>query len=255
MFTIHVISLKDKDALEHLNKIKSKIKNKETSNDEDSSNNEEILSNRLTSNTSNNKDGLKNAESLKNGESSKEAKILNNEDAVTLVSIIFMKSDLTESELLFEVAKLVNKAEFELDFIKNQVKAILLILGNKFIEKENEDEFKRFKEIVTVGSSYFASVFERVGEGIRQEVMEEAKAEAKEEYMNGVDKGRLIGLDQGIGIGELKGREEGDESRAISVANWMLNKGMSIKDISEATELSVEKINSLKEEMQDNDGE
>ena len=76
VFTIYVISLKDKDGLESLNRIKSKIENNET---------------------------------------------LNGEDIVSLISIVFMKSDYTESQLLFMIAVLTNKARFELDFIKDQL--------------------------------------------------------------------------------------------------------------------------------------
>lgn len=75
VFTIYVISLKDKDGLETLNRIKSKIESKET---------------------------------------------LNGEDIVSLISIVFMKSDYTESELLFIIADLTNKAKFKLEFIKEQ---------------------------------------------------------------------------------------------------------------------------------------
>ena len=81
VFTIYIISLKDRDGLKALNSIKSKIRNKET---------------------------------------------FNGEDIVSLISIVFMKSDFNEKELLFEVGDLTNKARFESDFVKDQVKSILL---------------------------------------------------------------------------------------------------------------------------------
>ena len=58
VFTIYIISLKDRDGLKALNSIKSKIRNKET---------------------------------------------FNGEDIVSLISIVFMKSDFNENELLFKV--------------------------------------------------------------------------------------------------------------------------------------------------------
>lgn len=186
VFTIYVISLKDKDGLESLNRIKSKIRNKET---------------------------------------------LDNEDIVSLISIVFMKSDFTESELLFELADLTNKATFDSDFIKNQVKSLLLILGDKFIL--NEQEYIEFEEIIMRESSHLASIVERT----TVEMREEAKKE-----------GELIGIGEGVRLGWKEGMEEGDEKRAISVAKWMLEKEMSIEDIQEATGLSINKINSIKKE-------
>ena len=184
MFTIYVISLKDKDGLESLNRIKLKIKNKE---------------------------------------------VLNGEDILLLIAIVFMKSNYNECELLFITAKLTNKAKFESDFIKDQVKAVQLILGDKFI-KDNK-VLERFKEIVNMESSYFASVFERYGERVRQET--------KKEYLKeGIGRGRLIGIDEGEVIGI--------EKKSLSVAHWMLDRNMPVEDISEATGLSIERINALK---------
>lgn len=190
VFTIYVISLKDKDGLESLNRIKSKIRNKET---------------------------------------------LDNEDIVSLISIVFMKSDFTESELLFELADLTNKATFDSDFIKNQVKSLLLILGDKFIL--NEQEYKEFEEIIMRESSHLASIVERT----TVEMREEAK---KQGELLGIGEGVRLGREEGL----KEGREEGDEQRAISVAKWMLEKEMSIEDIQEATGLSINKINSIKKE-------
>ena len=179
-FTIYVISLKDKDGLESLNSIKSKIRNKET---------------------------------------------FNGEDIVSLISIVFMKSPFSEKDLLFEVADLTNKARFEFDFIKDQVKSILLILGDKFIK--SEEELEHFKGIIMMGSGHLSSILAREKENYRKEVREEFIEE---------------GISKGIDIGF----EKGDENRAISIAKWMLGRDMSVDDISEATGLSVEKINSLK---------
>ena len=181
MFTIYVISLKDKDGLESLNRIKSKIKNKET---------------------------------------------FNGKDIVSLISIVFMKSQFSEKDLLFEVADLSNKARFEFDFIKDQVRLILLILGDKFIK--NEDELEHFKGIIMMGSGHLSSILAREKENYKKEVREEFIEE-------GISKGIDIGL------------EKGEEKKAIFIAKWMLERDMSVDDISEATGLSVERINSLKE--------
>lgn len=150
-----------------------------------------------------------------------------------------MKSDFTESELLFELADLTNKATFDSDFIKNQVKSLLLILGDKFIL--NEQEYKEFEEIIMRESSHLASIVERT----TVEMREEAK---KQGELLGIGEGVRLGREEGLKEGRKEGMEEGDEKRAISVAKWMLEKEMSIEDIQEATGLSINKINSIKKE-------
>lgn len=90
-------------------------------------------------------------------------------------------------------------------------------------------------------SGYMSHALKRYGEIIREEAIEELR----EKYLN---EGKLIGLDQGVGIGKVEGREEGNEEKAISVAHWMLQKNIPVEDISEATGLSIEKIEELKDE-------
>ena len=74
-----------------------------------------------------------------------------------------------------------------------------------------------------MGSSHLSSILEREKENYKKEVREEF-----------IEKGIKIGFDIG------------HERKGISIAKKMLGKDMSIDDISEATGLSVEKINSLK---------
>ena len=176
VFTIYIISLKDRDGLKALNSIKSKIRNKET---------------------------------------------FNGEDIVSLISIVFMKSDFNEKELLFEVGDLTNKARFESDFVKDQVKSILLILGNKFIK--DKEELKNFGDIM-MESSHLLSFVKRTSGDL-------------------IEEGRKEGKSIGIGEGVELGRKDG----IISVAKRMLMRGMDIDVISELTGLSIEEINSLKE--------
>ena len=155
-----------------------------------------------------------------------------------------MKSDLTEKDLLFQLADLTNKAKFEADFIRNQVKSLLLILGDKFIK--DEEELEIFKESIKMDSSYISYMLPRTTQIIRKE--------AKEEFLGkGIKEGQIIGFDKGMKAGIIEGREEGreegDYQRSISAAKRMLKKGMSIEDIHDVTDLSIEKINELKEKM------
>ena len=74
-----------------------------------------------------------------------------------------------------------------------------------------------------MGSSHLSSILEREKENYKKEVIDEF-----------IEKGIKIGFDIGY------------ERKGISIARKMLERDMSIEDISEATGLSVEKINSLK---------
>jgi predicted transposase/invertase (TIGR01784 family) len=132
-----------------------------------------------------------------------------------------MKSDFNEKELLFEVGYLTNKARFESDFVKDQVKSILLILGLKFIK--DKEELKNFGDIM-MESSHLLSFVKRTSGDL-------------------IEEGRKEGKSIGIGEGVELGRKDG----IISVAKRMLMRGMDIDVISELTGLSIEEINSLKE--------
>ena len=79
-----------------------------------------------------------------------------------------------------------------------------------------------------MGSGHLSSILAREKENYKKEVREEFIEE-------GISKGIDIGL------------EKGEEKKAIFIAKWMLERDMSVDDISEATGLSVERINSLKE--------
>jgi len=65
-----------------------------------------------------------------------------------------------------------------------------------------------------------------------------------------LDRGKEIGVKEGEEIGIKKGKEigvkEGEEKNKLKVAFNLLMMGMDIQEIAKATELDVEKIESLK---------
>ncbi|MDQ1354770.1 MAG: Transposase 31 protein [Acidobacteriota bacterium] len=61
-----------------------------------------------------------------------------------------------------------------------------------------------------------------------------------------LDRGKEIGIEIGVKEGEERGEERGEEKKAIRVALNCLMKGMDSLTVAEITELSVERIESLK---------
>lgn len=96
-----------------------------------------------------------------------------------------------------------------------------MILGLKFIK--DKEELKNFGDIM-MESSHLLSFVKRTS----GDLIEEGRKE-----------GKSIGIGEGVEIGRKDG--------IISVAKRMLMKGMDIDVISDATGLSIEEINSLKE--------
>ena len=87
-------------------------------------------------------------------------------------------------------------------------------------------EVKRLEDVKTM----FAAKLEKYGEKLRKEAMQ---------------KGLQKGLEKGIQKGMQKGKREGMREKALQMAKTLLNKNMSIQEISEITGLSVEEIKKL----------
>ena len=64
-----------------------------------------------------------------------------------------------------------------------------------------------------------------------------------------LEKGREEGMAKGMEKGLEKGREEGMEKEKISTARRLLSMGLSEKQVSTATELSLEEIQKLREQV------
>ena len=64
-----------------------------------------------------------------------------------------------------------------------------------------------------------------------------------------LEKGREEGMAKGMEKGLEKGREEGMEKEKIATARRLLSMGLSEKQVSTATELSLEEIQKLREQV------
>ncbi|HMB19981.1 MAG TPA: hypothetical protein VKQ10_02850, partial [Spirochaetota bacterium] len=95
-------------------------------------------------------------------------------------------------------------------------------------------EVKRLEDVKTM----FAAKLEKYGEKLRKEAMQKG-------LEKGLQKGLEKGMQKGIQKGMQKGKREGMREKALQMAKTLLNKNMSIQEISEITGLSVEEIKKL----------
>ena len=65
----------------------------------------------------------------------------------------------------------------------------------------------------------------------------------------GREEGMAKGMEKGMAKGLEKGREEGMEKEKISTARRLLSMGLSEEQVSTATELSLEEIRKLREQV------
>lgn len=93
----------------------------------------------------------------------------------------------------------------------------------------NDDIYGEVKKLEDV-KTMFAAKLEKYGEKLRKEAMQ---------------KGLEKGIQKGIQKGMQKGKREGMREKAMQMAKTLLNKNMSIQEISEITGLSVEEIKKL----------
>ena len=80
---------------------------------------------------------------------------LNNEDIAELETIIFMRSEKSVVELLWEIAFLINKIENISEDVINDLKMFLEMYIKKFVEDKNEAE--RLMELVEMKKDLFHS--------------------------------------------------------------------------------------------------
>ena len=77
------------------------------------------------------------------------------------------------------------------------------------------------------------------------ELKEKAIRDERNLMEHAIEDGLKQGIEQGIKQGIEKGIEQGIEKGKIAIAKKLLSRNMSIKEISEITELSTEEINKI----------
>ena len=76
-----------------------------------------------------------------------------------------------------------------------------------------------------------------------------AYRDVKNSIDTALEKGREEGMAKGMEKGLEKGREEGMEKEKIATARRLLSMGLSEEQVSTATELSLEEIQKLREQV------
>ena len=102
------------------------------------------------------------------------------------------------------------------------------------MKKEYEDSLKAYRDIKN-------SIDTALEKG-----REEGMAKGMEK---GMAKGLVKGLAKGLAKGLEKGREEGMEKEKIATARRLLSMGLSEEQVSTATELPLEEIQKLREQV------
>ena len=98
------------------------------------------------------------------------------------------------------------------------------------MKKEYEDSLKAYRDI--------------------KNSIDTALEKGREEGMaKGMEKGMAKGMAKGLAKGLEKGREEGMEKEKISTARRLLSMGFSEEQVSTATELPLEEIQKLREQV------
>jgi predicted transposase YdaD len=143
-----------------------------------------------------------------------------------LVAKKALKKKQHDKEILswkIELVKELMKGGYEQEKIRKTMNFIKFFMnfGNKEVVNEYEKELSNIIET-------------RTNMGIEQSIIEHFKRE-----------GKLEGRKEGKLEGKLEGRKEGEHLKAIKTAEKCLQKGMSIEDTAELTELSIEIVQEL----------
>ena len=71
----------------------------------------------------------------------------------------------------------------------------------------------------------------------------------REGLAEGIEQGISQGIEQGIQQGIEQGIEQGAEQKAIETAKKLLKEGLPVEQIARCTELPLEKVNQLKQQI------
>ena len=108
--------------------------------------------------------------------------------------------------------------------------------------KEYEDSLKAYRDV----KNSIDTALEKGREEGMAKGMEKGMAKGLEK---GREEGMAKGMEKGLAKGLEKGREEGMEKEKLSTARRLLSMGLSEEQVSTATELSLEEIQKLREQV------
>ena len=121
-----------------------------------------------------------------------------------------------------------------------------------FLKSEKKEEFEVISEVnPNIKKAY--GVLKELSQDERTRLLFEEREKAKRDEIarleGALDKGRAEGMAKGIVKGKIEGRAEGKAEGIEIVAVNLLKMGMDIENIAEATKLSFDDVNKIKEKL------
>ena len=162
------------------------------------------------------------------------------------------KKDVLEECYITNIRKLPKNIN-DFDIYSNKIRIINIYLPN--INKKEYNKLKLYEKLLLVFNENDEGLLNDLSEGdeIMEKYVKESKEASEKDEVIGMyneeihkEKLRLAEIDE---FREL-GHEEGIREKAIETAKKMLQKGYNITDISECTDLSIEKVEKLKKEVE-----
>ena len=162
------------------------------------------------------------------------------------------KKDVLEECYITNIRKLPKNIN-DFDIYSNKIRIINIYLPN--INKKEYNKLKLYEKLLLIFNENDEGLLNDLSEGdeIMEKYVKESKEASEKDEVIGMyneeihkEKLRLAEIDE---FREL-GHEEGIREKAIETAKKMLQKGYNITDISECTDLSIEKVEKLKKEVE-----
>ena len=162
------------------------------------------------------------------------------------------KKDVLEECYITNIRKLPKNIN-DFDIYSNKIRIINIYLPN--INKKEYNKLKLYEKLLLIFNENDEGLLNDLSEGdeIMEKYVKDSKEASEQDEVIGMyneeihkEKLRLAEIDE---FREL-GHEEGVREKAIETAKKMLQKGYNITDISECTDLSIEKVEKLKKEVE-----
>ena len=147
--------------------------------------------------------------------------------------MVLFDNSRSPAEVIEEVCYLTTKLVDATPKERNLLRWGLILVSNKFVK--DPIKLKELRRVITMNNDSIYGLVHSAFQSEKEDYGEEKRQE-----------GKIEGEIEGEIKGKKEGKIEGKEEKSIEIANNMLNKGYSLNEIVEITQLNVNTIKQLK---------
>ena len=154
-------------------------------------------------------------------------------EIIELVLMVLFDNSRSPAEVIEEVCYLTTKLVDATPKERNLLRWGLILVSNKFVK--DPIKLKELRRVITMNNDSIYGLVHSAFQSEKEDYGEEKRQE-----------GKIEGEIEGEIKGKKEGKIEGKEEKSIEIANNMLNKGYSLNEIVEITQININTLKQLK---------